>query len=96
MDVRDHTTASDGSLDQSVELFVSTDSKLQVTRSYSLHLEVLASVASEFQDLSGQVLKDGSTVDCRCGTNAAVSLNSALQESVDSSDRELTTKSHSC
>ena len=53
VDVGNHTTASNGGLDQSVELFVTADSELQVTGSYSLHLEVLAGVASELQDLSG-------------------------------------------
>ena len=72
MDARDHTTTSDSSLDQSVEFFVTADSELQVTGSYSLHLEILASVASELQDLSGQVLEDGSGVDGGCGTDTAV------------------------
>ena len=89
--MRDHTTTSDGSLDQSVEFFVTADSELQVTGSYSLHLEILASVASELQDLSGQVLEDGSGVDGGCGTDSAVGTDSALQESVDSSDWELRT-----
>ena len=92
MDVRDHTTASDGSLDQSVKLFVAADSELQVTRSYSLHLKVLAGVTGELQDLSGQVLEDSSSVDGGRGADAAVRANSALQKSVDSSDRELKTK----
>ena len=61
--MRDHTTASNGSLDQSVKLLVTSDSELQVAGSYSLHLEVLAGIASEFQDLSGEVFKDGSRVD---------------------------------
>lgn len=89
VNVRDHTTSSNGSLDQSVQLFVTADSQLQMTRSYSLHLKVLASIACKFQDLSGQVLEDGSSVDGGCSADAAVRANSALQESVDSSNREL-------
>ena len=92
--MRDHTTTSDGGLDQSVELFVTADSKLQVTGSYSLHLEILASVSSELQNLSGQVLEDSSSVDGAGSTDAAVRADSALQESVDSSDRELRTKKY--
>ena len=94
MDVRDHTTTSDGGLDQSVELFVTADSELQVTGSYSLHLEILASVSSELQNLSGQVLEDSSSVDGAGSTDAAVRADSTLQESVDSSDRELRTKKY--
>ena len=63
MDVRDHTTTSDGSLDKSVKLLVAADSELEMTGSYSLHLEVLAGVTGELQDLSGQVLEDSGTVD---------------------------------
>ena len=64
MDVRDNTTTSNGGLNESVELLVSADSKLHVTGSDSLGLEILAGVACEFEDLSSQVLKDGSSVDC--------------------------------
>ena len=46
MNVRDDTTTSNGSLDECVELFVSSDSKLQMSGSDSLHLEILASVSS--------------------------------------------------
>ena len=89
VDVGDHTTASNGSLDQSVELFVTADSKLQVTGSDSLHLEVLAGVAGELKHLSSEVLKDCSSVDGRSGADTAVRADSALQESVDSSHGEL-------
>ena len=89
VDVRDHTTASNGGLDQSVKFFVSTNGQLEVTRSYSLHLKVLRGVTCEFEDLSGEVLKDSCSVNRRRGTNTAVGAHSALQESVDSSNGEL-------
>lgn len=89
VDVRDHTTTSDGRLDQRVKLLVTADRELQVTRSYSLHLEVLAGVAGELQHLSGKILEDCRRVDGRRGTNATVGADSALEESVDSPDGEL-------
>ena len=89
VDVGDHTTASNGGLDQSVKFFVSTNGQLEVTRSYSLHLKVLRGVTCEFEDLSGEVLKDSCSVNRRRGTNTAVGAHSALQESVDSSNGEL-------
>ena len=58
--MRDHTTASNGSLDQSIQLLVSADGELEMTGGYSFDLEVLASVASELQHLSSQVLENSS------------------------------------
>ena len=92
MDVGDHTTSSNGSLDQSIEFFVTADSQLEVTRSYSLHLQVFASVAGKLKHLSCEVLKNSSSVDCRCGPNTAVRAHSTLQESVNSTNRELKKK----
>ena len=98
MDVGDHTTASNGGLDERVKLLVTADSQLQVTGSDSLHLEILASVASELKNLSSEVLEDGGRVDGRSRTNATVRAHSALQESVDSSNWELkdNTKGRTC
>lgn len=64
VDVRDHTTASDGGLDEGVELLVTSDCQLKVAGCNSFHLKVLGGVSSEFEDLSGQVLEDSSSVDC--------------------------------
>ena len=89
MDVRDDTTTSNSGFNQSIELFVTANGQLQVTGSHSLHLEVLAGVACELQDLSGQVLENSGRIDSRCGSNTTVRAHSALQESVDSTHREL-------
>lgn len=89
VDVWDDTTTSNGCFDQSVELFVSSDGKLEMSWCNSLDLEIFGSVTSKLKNLSSEVLKDGSTVDCWCSTNSAVGTDSALQESVDSSNREL-------
>ena len=89
MDVWDHTTASDRGLDQSVEFFVTADSQLQVARGDSLHLEVLACVASQLKHLGGEVLEDGGRVDGGCSTDTAVGAHSTLEEPVDSSHGEL-------
>lgn len=89
MDVRDDTTASDGGLNESIELFITSDGELKVSRCDSFHLEVLASVSGELENLSGQVLKDSCGVHGRSSTYSAVSAHSALQESVNSSNGEL-------
>ena len=56
VDVRDHTTSSNSGLDQGVKLFITSNSELQMSRSNSLHLEILGGVAGQFEDLSSQVL----------------------------------------
>jgi len=89
VDVRDNTTASNGGLDESVKLLVAADRQLQVARSDSLYFKVFASVTCKLEHLSSEVFKDSSTVNCRSGTNTAVSADSALQESVNSSNGEL-------
>ena len=89
VDVRNDTTASDCGLDQSVELFVSPDGKLQMSWGNSLDLEVLWSVTSKLKNLGRQVLENSSAIDCWSGTNSTVGADSALQESMDSSDWEL-------
>lgn len=89
MDVWDNTTASDGGLDESVELLITSDSELQVSWSDSLNLKILGSVTSKLENLSGQVLKDSSAVNGGGSTDSAVGTNSALQNSMDSSNWEL-------
>ena len=78
MDVWDHTTAGNSSLDKSVKLFVTTDCELQVAGSDTLNFKVFASVTSQFKHFSSEVLKDGSRVDCGCSTNATASIYSGL------------------
>lgn len=87
----DHASAGDGGLDQGVQLLVTSDGQLQVPRCDSLDLQVLGSVASELENLGRQVLEDGCAVDCCSSADSAVGVDSALQESVDSSDWELYT-----
>ena len=71
MDVGEDTTGGNGnSTEQLVQLFVVADGELNVTRDNALLLVITGGVASEFQDLSGQVLEDGSEVHWRTSTDA--------------------------
>lgn len=89
MDVRDDTSTSNGALDEGVELLISTNGQLQMAGGDTLHLEILASIPSQLQNLSGQVLQDGSGVHgCSC-TNTAICLGPLFQLTVDTSNREL-------
>ena len=89
MNVRDDTSTCDGALDEGVELLVSTNGQLQMARGDTLHLQILASIPSQLQNLSSQVLQDGSRVHGCGGTNTAIGLSPLLQLTVDTSNREL-------
>ena len=71
VDVGDDSTASDGGLDQSVQLLVSPDGELEMSGGDSLHLQVLTGVAGQLEDLSREVLQDGGAVDSSGGSNTA-------------------------
>lgn len=89
MDVRDHTAASDCCFDESVKFFVAANCELQVARSDALDLQVLACVASQLEHFSCEILEDRSRVNSGSSSNTATSVNSELQNSVDSTNREL-------
>ena len=96
MDVGENTTlGDDDGTEETVELFVVSDGELQVSGNDSGLLVVTGSVTSELEDLSGEVLEDGSEVDGSSGTNS-LSVVSLSEESVDSTNGELETVGGGC
>lgn len=89
MDVGKNTTTSDSRADQRVELLVTTNSKLQVTRRDTLDTQVLGGVTGEFENLGGEVLEDGGGVDGSLGSDTHVVLGAGLEVTVDTTDGEL-------
>ena len=89
VDVWDHTTTSDGGLDEWVEFLISSDGELEMSWSNSLNLQVLWSISSKLQDLSGEVLQDSWWVDSSGSSDSLGGADSLLQHSMDSSDWEL-------
>ena len=83
MDVGDDSTASDGGLDQSIQLLVSPDGELEMSGGDSLHLQVLTGVAGQLEDLSSEVLQDGGAVDGSGGSNSAAAEGPGLEVTVD-------------
>lgn len=51
VNVGDDSAAGNGSLDEGVQLLVTTNGELQVTRSDTFHLQVLGCVAGQLEDL---------------------------------------------
>lgn len=89
MDVRDHTAPSYGGFDKRVQLLVTTDGELQVTRSDALYLEILGRITCQLQHLGSEVLQDCGAVHCSGGTNSSMACGASLQMSVDAAHGEL-------
>jgi len=89
VDMRDDSASGDGRLDERVQLLVTTDGELQVARRDTLHLQILGRVAGQLEDLSSEVLEDGSAVHGGGGTDTAVRGGPVLQVTVDPAHGEL-------
>jgi hypothetical protein len=89
VDVRDDTTTGDGGFDQGIELLITADGELQMAGSDALDFEILGRIAGQLQHFGSQVLEDGGAVDSSRSTDTAVGREAALEESVDTTDREL-------
>lgn len=89
MNVGEDTTASNDTGHEEVELFVATDGQLQVTRSNTLDTQILGSVTGQLEHLGSEVLHDGGRVDRCLGSYSHVVGILVLEESVDTTDREL-------
>ena len=89
MNVGENATVGNGGATHELgELIVVADSQLDVTGNNTAPLVVAGSVACEFENLSGEVLKDGGEVHGGTGTNA-LGITAATELTSDSSDREL-------
>lgn len=78
MDVWNDTTASNGSLDERIELLIAANSELQMPRGDALDLKVLASVTGKLEDFCGKILEDGGGVDGGSATYTLLATDAAL------------------
>lgn len=96
VDVRNHTAPSYGSFDERIQLFITSDCKLQVTWSDALHFEILGSITCQLQHLSREVLQNGGTVHSSSGSHPSMACGASLQVSVDPAHRKLKKRRLSC
>ena len=91
VDVGENTTGGNsGAAEKSVEFLVVSDGQLNVAGDDSCLLVVLCGISSKFEDLSGEVLKNGSEV--HWGTSAnSFSVAASLQEAGNTTNWELET-----
>lgn len=87
----ENTTKGDRCANERVEFFVSADGELQVAGGNTLDFEILCGISCELEDFSGQVFEDGGYVDSSLGSNAHLILGVVLQETLDTTTRELKT-----
>ena len=89
MDVWDNTTTGNGSLDESVKFLISTNGKLQVTGSDTLHLQIFARVTGQLKNLGSKVLQNSRGVNGSGSTDTLALLHRFLQETVNTTNGEL-------
>ena len=88
VDVGEDTTLSDGDVpEQLVQLLVVADGELEMAGNDTGLLVVAGSVSSQIEDLSREVLKDGSEVDGSTGTDT-LSVVALAKQTVDTTDGE--------
>ena len=89
LDVGEDTTLSDGdSGEKFVQLLVITDGELKMSRDDPGLLVVTSGISGQLEDLSSEVLEDGSQVDGGTSTHS-LGVVSLAEESVDATDGEL-------
>jgi hypothetical protein len=66
--------------------------QLQMTGSNSLHFQVLGSIASQFQDFSGQILQNGGRIHSGLGSYSNIAGSLLLQQPVNTANGKLKTK----
>lgn len=88
MNVGQNTTLGDGDVSEKlVQLLIVADSELEMTGNDTGLLVVAGGVASQLEDLSGEVLEDGSEVDGSTGTDT-LGVVALAEQTVDTADGE--------
>jgi len=88
VDVGQNTTLGDGDVaEKLVQLLIVADGELEMTGDDTGLLVVTGGVSSQLEDLSSQILEDGSEIDGSTGTDT-LSVVALAEEAVDTADGE--------
>jgi len=94
VDVGNHSSSSNGGLDQGVQLLISANGKLQMTGGDTLDVQITGSIASQLEHLGAEVLADGGHVHRGGGSDTPTTGHAVLEMTVDTTDRELKAGTH--
>jgi len=72
VDVGNDTTTGNGCLNERVQLLITANGQLQVAGGDTLHFEIFRGIASQLENLGGQIFQNGSTVDGGGGADATM------------------------
>lgn len=89
VNMRKHTASSDGSLDQWVQLFVTTDSKLKMPRCNTFDFEVLGRITSQFKNFCCQIFQNSCRVYRSLGSYTCIVSAPFLQITMNTTNGEL-------
>lgn len=87
--MRQNTSESNGSADECVEFLVTSDGELEMAWRDALDLQVLGSVACEFENFGGQVFENGGQVDAGFGADARLLSREVSEMALYATAREL-------
>jgi len=82
VNVRNDTTTCNGSLDESIQLFVTTNGELQVARRDALDFQIFAGISSQLEHFGSQVFKNGRSVNGSGSTDTVTLVNRVLEETM--------------
>ena len=89
MNVRNDTTTGNGSLDESIKLFVTANGQLKMPGSDTFHLEILAGISGQLQDLGGEVFENSGCVDSSGCAYTLTVLDRLFKKTMNTTDGEL-------
>jgi len=92
MNVRNDTTTGNGGFNKCIQFFISSNGKLQMPWSNTLHFQIFAGIACQFQNFSRQVFQYSRGIHSSRCSNALVLLYRTLEKSVYTTHWELQTR----